>query len=85
MAKYDFTNEIPFNEQPLYKQGYKDAAEYILSQLQEKYDIAKKQDGRKVTCAVSKWNTPQERYERHQGYLSGILVAIGITEKVMEE
>lgn len=25
MAKYDFTNETPFNEQPLYKQGYEDA------------------------------------------------------------
>lgn len=25
MAKYDFTNEIPFNEQPLYRQGYEDA------------------------------------------------------------
>lgn len=25
MAKYDFTNEVPFNEQPLYKQGYDDA------------------------------------------------------------
>ena len=85
MAKYDFTNEVPFVEQPLYKQGYHDAVRCILSQLQEKYDIAKKQDGRKVTCAVSKWKTPQERYERHQGYLSGILVAIGITEKTIEE
>ena len=25
MAKYDFTNVTPFNEQPLYKQGYEDA------------------------------------------------------------
>ena len=25
MAKYDLTNAIPFNEQPLYKQGYEDA------------------------------------------------------------
>lgn len=27
IAKYDFTNETPFNEQPLYKQGYGDAVD----------------------------------------------------------
>lgn len=25
MAKYDLTNATPYNEQPLYKQGYADA------------------------------------------------------------
>lgn len=68
-----------------YKQGYHDAAEYILSQLKDKYDIQSKQDGYKVTCLVSRRHTPQERYERHQGFLSGILVAIGVVEKAMEE
>lgn len=85
MAKYDLTNVTPFNEQPLYKQGYHDAAEYILSQLQDKYDTESKQDGYRVTCMVSRRHTPQERYERHQGYLSGLLVAIGIANKAMEE
>lgn len=27
MAKYDLTNATPFNEQPLYKQGYEDAVD----------------------------------------------------------
>ena len=85
MTKHDFTNETPFNEQPLYKQGYKDAAEYILSQLQDKYETQSKQDGYKVTCMVSRRHTPQERYERHQGFLSGLLVAIGLAQKATEE
>lgn len=57
----------------------------ILSQLQDKYDTESKQDGYRVTCMVSRRHTPQERYERHQGYLSGLLVAIGIANKAMEE
>jgi len=57
----------------------------ILYQLQDKFDTESKQDGYKVTCMVSRRHTPQERYERHQGYLSGLLVAIGIVNKAMEE
>lgn len=31
MAKYDFMNVTPYNEQPLYKQGYEDASEKALA------------------------------------------------------
>lgn len=38
MAKYDFTNETPFNEQPLYKQGYEDAIDKACEWLCEHID-----------------------------------------------
>lgn len=37
MAKYDFTNETPFNEQPLYKQGYEDAIDKACEWLKINY------------------------------------------------
>lgn len=76
--------EVNHDTAMAYKQGYHDAAEHILSQLQDDYDTQSKQDGYKVTCMVSKRHTPQERYERHQGFLSGILVALGYAKKAME-
>lgn len=38
MVKYDLTNAIPFNEQPLYKQGYEDAIEKVCEWLCEHID-----------------------------------------------
>ena len=56
----------------------------VIVKLDTMIEDYEKQDGRKLTCAASRLRTPEERSERHGGFISGLITAKQMVEQLLK-